>query len=174
MFTLDRITSSLPAELPASTTIQLSELSRAPAMFAPITTAAVRSASQIRNVPGDMRETLVEAAHVAETLGDRLREGDGPEQGGDVGVTPREAEERIDAEYRPLLEDQERGHAPSDHEDEDEEGQSRRGRDRTTTVHHRSASYKQRLDRRGGEQIERKTRAVEVAVTYGCFFILGQ
>lgn len=140
-------------------------------MFAPIT-AAVKSATQAREsasrVQGNVHDAVADTLHAAESLVERVRAGDGPKlngggNDGDDGEddeTPQEAEDRIDAEYRPLL-----------NGEDDAEGS--RGKP-TRTAHSRSQSYEDRMAKRGGEPIERKSRALEVGVTYVCFFILGE
>lgn len=122
-------------------------------MFATLTIAQ-RASSRARESASRTRQSVQEAweegQEVAETL---VR--DAEEHTGDE--TPEEAREELEEEYQPLLEGQD-DHASSRPE------------------HARSASYESALTGRAGageESVERKARALEVAIAYGCFFILG-
>lgn len=121
-------------------------------MFAPLTVAQ-RATSRARESASRTRASIQEAweegREVAETLVRDVEEHDGDE-------TPEEAREELEDEYRPLMEGEESG----------------RGR----PSHGRSASYESALTGRSGvaeETVEKKARALEVAIAYGCFFILG-
>lgn len=122
-------------------------------MFAPLTVAQ-RATSRARESASRTRASIQDAweegREVAETLVRDAEEHDGHE-------TPEEAREELEDEYRPLM--------------EGEEGGSR-GR----PSHGRSASYESALTGRSGvgeETVEKKARSLEVAIAYGCFFILG-
>ncbi|KAM0788956.1 hypothetical protein ACM66B_003030 [Microbotryomycetes sp. NB124-2] len=121
-------------------------------MFAPLT-AAVRSASQVRQTAEHTAETVAdhvrEDVQVARHLVDRARNEDPLHD-----ETPQEAEDELHDEYRPLMQDNDG--------DECENGQ--RGRTRHRNQKHANG---------GAQTIERRTRKVEVAISYSCFFVLG-
>lgn len=129
-------------------------------MFAPLVVAA-RTASQARESLEHTRESLAhsveEGVQVARTLVDRARNEDPGED-----ETPREAHDELEDEYRPLMQN-ERETSGTQSDDE----QRTRGRPRHRVGNGTSSG----LD---GKTVERKTRSWEVAISYGCFFVLGE
>ncbi|GAA5895049.1 hypothetical protein JCM6882_008272 [Rhodosporidiobolus microsporus] len=122
-------------------------------MFAPSAPLA-RAANRAHEAVEDTGARIHEDLHTAEALLARARrtEDEAERDGGELPeeLAPREAEEVIDEEYRPLMEDESGA-----------EGHGRRGRGKAGRA------------RSGGESDEVKVRKLEVWLAYLIFFILG-
>ncbi|GAA5821874.1 hypothetical protein JCM11251_004754 [Rhodosporidiobolus azoricus] len=122
-------------------------------MFAP-SAPLTRAAQHAREAVQGTRERISEDLITAEALMERARRtGEEAEQDGEElpeEMRPQEAEEMVDEEYRPLMEDD----SGADHD-----GPSKSGKKIRT--------------RNGGESDEIKVRKLEVWLAYLIFFILG-